>query len=436
MVNVVGPQTPEIVGQQPDPNWLSQMAQGRSAASRIAEVLRGPQMQQAMQMMNARMAPVQQQGYATRDPSMLEGIAQFAQNMRGQSMMKDLQEQARVLRGEEQAGTQAELQRQDFIRQQQQDFQRQIAEDARRSNAQQFRGGMEVWTNDDGETVEFAMTGEGPKDSQGNPVDLSGFRPVEKTTAGRFGISNLPAAGQREVAGVYGNIRKAQDIKSIAGDMTQEDADSLNNVFANRSIQAMTPMEFENFVTNNMRNFSPRVKRFLEATASLGAEQRHALFGAALTRAEKGSAERFIVGADGLDLGDGLSRVDTFVDGQKAILGGWDDATGSNLLGHPTVQEYRYHRSDEQKPEIVQKIEKMTPEQKQARIAELRAKAGQSEPQPEEETQSPRNVRELRRRNQARSQAVRAQQTILDEMEESEREAGLVQTRRGLRRRN
>jgi hypothetical protein len=74
----------------------------------------------------------------------------------------------------------------------------------------------------------------------------------------------------------------------------------------------------------------------------LGAEQRHELFGAALTTREGRSAESFIVGANGLNLGSGLSRVDSFVDAQKAVLGGLDDMYGEGYLNKPTVLNYQY----------------------------------------------------------------------------------------------
>lgn len=335
MVNVVGPQTPEIVGQQPDPNWLSQMAQGRSAASRIAEALRGPQMQQAMQMMNARMAPVQQQGWATRDPSMLEGIAQFAQNMRGQSLMKSLQSQAQDLRAQEEQGAQAELARQDFIRQQNQDFQRQMAEDSRTA----MRGSAETWVDDDGNRVNLYNTQRGPVDSRGNPVDLTNLRRAEDIESQSIGalLKQVPSADRRKALEHYDELSSLSDISAVARRLSTDDKRKLNQAGFDVAIKAATPAAFENYVNTNLKGYSKEVKDYLEKVHAYSAIRRKNLSGTALTQMENTLSQMFLPSASGLNFEDTLRRVDSEAQRNTNALQNVDRLYGTNIMGRAPI---------------------------------------------------------------------------------------------------
>ena len=320
------------------------------------------------------------QGYAARGANIFNAIEAMARRRQGQRELKEFEEKQGGLRKTIEQGRLAELGRQDTNRQQEKVFQRTLAQEARDHNAALMRGDPQVWTNDNGDELVWAMTQSGPVNPYtGERVNLEGFEPPAKGVS-RYGFGQLRAKDQTLASNAFAGIRKATDIKNLAKDFTQGDVDSLNKVFQNTAIKAMTPAQFENYVQNNWKNLSPRVKKFYSKSKALGAEQRHALFGAALTKREGASAESFIVGADGLNLGDGMIRIDNYVDGLKASLGGMDDAYGSDLLNHPTVTSYQYYQAGSPQQAVPQGLSEadmnMTDEQLNAEIQQLMQQLG------------------------------------------------------------
>jgi len=329
---------------------IQQQVQGQQAASKIAEILRGPQMRQAQKMQDYKMAPLQGEGWATQAPTVFDAFAQMAQNYRGNQNAKAMQEQADVLRGDVSRGYEAELQAKDFNQQRAYAQNSQMAADARADNMAKVYGKPEAWVNKNGEQREFINTGYGPVDPvTKQPVNLEGFQPIQAERLNGAG-SGLGRTQERESAGAFKIIRAAQGIKDIAGDFTDKDIDSLNTPAFSNAVKIATPAAWEAYVTNNWKTFSPAVKKYVTKLNMLGAKQIHELYASALTKLENQRAQGFAVGTEGLILRDALMRVDSLYDSAVDTLGGIQDATGKNLLDHDTVTSYKYgYKTDAQK---------------------------------------------------------------------------------------
>lgn len=368
-----------------DPNIMQRRAQGANAQSQIAELLRGPQMQQAMAMQNQQMAPLQR----GQSANMLSAISNLATRRRGQSDARNIQNQIAALRGQSEQGQIAGMEYEQALKNQAFKQNEMMAQQARDDRANDIRGNMEVWEDKDGNEVVVGMTADGPVDSERRPMTLEGFRPTQKIGANTksrsgYGKWGLSAPASKKVEDSYAKIISASNIKKMASEFTQSDADTLNAPALSQAISTVTPEAWENYVKNNQRNWSPRVTRLMNAMSALGAEQRNALFGAALTKQEGGYSERFIVGADGLDLGDSMLRLDNLVDMEKATLEAIDRANGSETLGDDVVKSYKYYQSPEDRQEgapkaptvdiqaLGQQLQNMS-----SRLQQLQQKAGE-----------------------------------------------------------
>ena len=323
-----------------DPALLQQQAAGMGAAQELAALPKTAQYANALRQSEAGLPEAQGSGFSWAGPNFMNLLGMMAERRGGRENLRALDSRAEALRAQSQEGMQAENQIKEQLRQQEVARER----EKEQTRAGQLDAGAEVFVNknDPNDKILAARTPNGYVDpTTREPVDLTNYEKQERESESRA-FSGVPARDRSKATSAFEKIRKAQNIKELATGFTQEDVDSLNRVGVNTAVKTMTPADFENFVTHNYRNFSPRVRKFLDLTAMLGAEQRHELFGAALTTREGRSAESFIVGANGLNLGSGLSRVDSFVDAQKAVLGGLDDMYGRGYLNKPTVLNYQY----------------------------------------------------------------------------------------------
>lgn len=325
MVNLVGPDTPQNVApQEANPNWLANIARGQGAQSELSNVLRGPQMQQAMQLQNARMAPLQQNGLATRTPTLFDAFAQMSQNHRGNQQAKALQAQAQALRGEAQAGQQAQLEQESFRRDE--DYQRRLdaqkmayeqnrnlAQEARAARGKEMRGDAETWVNNAGDQFNIYNTANGPVDSQGNPVNLDGMRRQTEDSKASFSklMQRIPSADRRGALDSFDELSSLSDINAAARKFTPEDFVKLNQAGVDTAVKGLTPAAWENYVQNNLKDYSPAVKGYLEKVNAYSAMRRKNLSGTAVTVMENQLNQTFLPNATGSNFEDMARRIDS-----------------------------------------------------------------------------------------------------------------------------
>jgi hypothetical protein len=86
-------------------------------------------------------------------------------------------------------------------------------------------------------------------------------------------------------------------------------------------LDAATPQGLNALIKSEYSGYSPEAKSFLESLARMSAEERHALFGAALTEGEERSGAEFLAFVNGLSLDQIMSRAkDTFGSNREKLI--------------------------------------------------------------------------------------------------------------------
>jgi hypothetical protein len=327
------PNTPQPYTPQPiDPALFKQQVQGMNAQSQLAQLLRGPQMQQAMMDRNAQLQGVTGQGLASNAPNIFQAIGTALRRGRGRSAMSDLEAKAQALRGDVETGQMAGLQAEELNRQRNLDAQIQqalAAQNARKEiedkKSERLREDFETWIDPKtGETRQLATTvGKGIVDENMQPVrDLGDFRRLEDNSP----VIRIGGKRQQKVAAkAYAVLRNLDDVKASAAALKPEEVKLLNRPLLDVVVKG-APGDFETYVRENKINLTPAVKDYLARVNMAAARLRHGLYGSALTRMEASLANAFIPGAAGTTFEDTLRRIDVFAKDQKNILAGIEDA--------------------------------------------------------------------------------------------------------------
>lgn len=164
----------------PDHTVLQQQqARGITAQDELNQLRGGPQAQMMYDRANAEMPQVTGNEFSARQPNIMENIASMVSRKSGRDDIARMKTQADALRGEVAQGRQAEMQQQDAVRREAFEQNARMAKEAREERMRTYKGNFQTWENNKGNTVTFAMTGNGPVDSQGNRVNLDGYKPLE-----------------------------------------------------------------------------------------------------------------------------------------------------------------------------------------------------------------------------------------------------------------
>lgn len=315
-----------------DPALFQQQAAGTRAQAQLANLLRGPQMQDAMLNKYAELPGVTGEGLASNAPNLFQVLATGLQRGRGRKQMSDLEAQAKALRGEMQTGKQAELAAQEENRQRNLDMQmRQVleAQAARKALEEQrlgtLREDFETWVDTGtGELKQLATTrGKGIVDENMQPVtDLGNFRRLEKKSP-IYGIGSKQQ--QKVAARAYTTLRNLDGVKTAASSLSDDEIKLLNRPLLDVAIK-LAPGDLETYAREQKIGLTPKVKSFLNRLNLAAANLRHELYGAAVTEMENALANAFIPGAAGLTLEDSMRRLDVFADSQRNVLAGIEDA--------------------------------------------------------------------------------------------------------------
>lgn len=337
---------PQPWQQQPtvDPRLLKTQARGIAAANQLADIHQGPAMARALRMQNAEAPGVVGQGYAAQGPTLLQGLAHMAATRQGANQVRDLERQARALRGETDQGIQAQLeaeaQQAQINSQQQMDLAR-LASNERialeKTRQGQMKGAVKPWINEQtGAMVNASHSpGKGMVDERGNEVSVEGMVPFDESRQAKqfgYGFKNLPATAKKDVIGADFGMRQLNDISNIANSLSPDQLKELQRPGLDVAVRAATPGAFEEYIQQNHKGLSREVKQYLQKVNNFASNIRHERFGSALTIGETRLAEAFLPSATGIGLMERADRLNSFYDDFMNQVSAVDNVTGSNFM--------------------------------------------------------------------------------------------------------
>ena len=313
------PGAPDLINQYQQ--LLQQSGRGMAAADEIAQLNQGAAMARALRASETELPGVQGQGYSASGPTPLQAVATFLQRRRGRNELADMEKQADVLRGQMREGREAYAQTPIMQEQLQNQYQnqrldtefkqRQRLEQARMDAERKMPSGKpQVFQLPDGKEVTALVTADGGTDLNGNPIDLTGAIPKEEDQYSNLTGSQKKIVDQSSIA-----LKDLRDIQTTLKSFDKTDVESLLQPGFDVIVRTYTPDDFKNYVNQNQRSFSPRVKQFLLQIAKFDSVERHAMFGSALTRTENAKAEDWLAGAKGQGLAEINMRLDNFARG-------------------------------------------------------------------------------------------------------------------------
>ena len=116
---------------------------------------------------------------------------------------------------------------------------------------------------------------------------------------------------------------KANRVAKIGNSLSPESKAKLNdssNLLKQVMLSSFSPSKASALIKNEFSGYGQDAKDFIVAVSRLSAEERHELFGSALTQTEKESSEDFLARVEGLSLDQMLSRLgDTYLANQDSL---------------------------------------------------------------------------------------------------------------------
>lgn len=335
-----------------DPSLLQQQAQGLSAINELKMLPQSAQYAQALRQSEATLPEATGQGFARTGPNFMNLLGMMAERAGGRKKLGALDTRAQALRGQAQQGTMAELQAQEQQRQmeaqqraQELEAQRAFQRERDQAAAGQIKGPFRSWVNEEtGEMITASNTAEGAIDSQGQPVNLDGFRPYEPPRAAAGG-GRAYAHTQKKAIPAVATLKNINQVRGMADELDENDVGELNDLTEQIFAQTLAPKAIEEYIESNWMNYSPRVKRYLSAMRAITAQARHALTGAALTRFEERITNAFLPTptTKGLTVEDRMSRLGNLYDRARTELEAIDEVTGTEFSN-------KYDQWEEWKP--------------------------------------------------------------------------------------
>jgi hypothetical protein len=162
-----------------------------------------------------------------------------------------------------------------------------------------------------GDKITAFMTPSGPVDAAGSPISTD-FTPVQ-SSGGSSGGGGRTAVGPKRDAVEHLNMRGAVDrIATTASSFNNDDHFELQSSmkrFKTKLALSLTPSQWEQFVEGEMKGKSDNIRNFLLQVRKLGARERNALFGSALTNTEYKSSETFSPAAQAVAMKEMMRRI-------------------------------------------------------------------------------------------------------------------------------
>jgi hypothetical protein len=169
-----------------------------------------------------------------------------------------------------------------------------------------------------GEQFQVTRYADGYKDGDLNHISLKGKTAVPvKTEVGNVDLTGGGYGSSKDVTlqkAQYRGMWTANEIMGQANKFTTADKTQLNSGLdrlKQLAIKGFSPQLVKAFVSEELSGYSPAVKKFFVELSRMSAEERHALFGSALTKTETESSEDFMARVQGLSLDSLLSRIES-----------------------------------------------------------------------------------------------------------------------------
>ena len=247
------------------------------------------------------------------------------------------------------------IREQNLTREDEQLATKQTREDSKNAAARtEMRGDPTLFRNDTtGDELNVIMTDNGPVDSQGNRVNLAGFRKVDDANSKNAAYGGRSrAAAEREALNLYNRRSSVDSLASIALEFTDTEIKELQDIrsrLGKKIALAVTPQDFEQVVEGEFEGYTPKIKAFMNELRRGGAQLRNDLFGSALSKNEARSSEGFSSAAGGLSLSDIMLRLGTLDDRTVENLTNLDAAYNedfSTRRQYETMSAYRRRQKE------------------------------------------------------------------------------------------
>lgn len=162
-------------------------------------------------------------------------------------------------------------------------------------------------------------------DSESNLISsLKGYSKDATSTVAlaQYGYGN---ESEDKLAGEYFQLMgQANRVGTKVNELPDQARDELNSGkvrFGQWFLNTASPAGLSALIKSEYSGYSAESKSFLESLARMSAEERHSLFGAALTEGEERSGEEFLAFVNGLSLDQIMSRAkDTFSSNREKLL--------------------------------------------------------------------------------------------------------------------
>lgn len=337
-VHTVEPQPLAAYLRTVDPELLKRQARGMTAAGQAQDILQGPALANALRQQQMEMPGVAGQGFAAQGPTMLQGLAVMAGNRQGDNKVRELEAQARALRGETEDATLAELQARNQAAQidrqaawenaeanranqvDRDNIRAEIREEEMRLRGEMIQGERKTFIDQTtGELVHATSRKNGKWiDQNEQPITNTNLIPYEKSIQYRrmgTDYENLKSENDRKtVNGAFDSINRLNHIADISAEMTPADFVGLDSEAWQTAIKTLVPGEWEEWARNNkwISKLTPRAQAYLRETASFAADIRHQLYGSAVTWSEQSFFNAFSPAAFGASVAERNARLAAF----------------------------------------------------------------------------------------------------------------------------
>jgi hypothetical protein len=300
-----------------DPSVMLALAKGLRAQSELQGLNSGPEMRMALEQASSPYEQVQGEGFASQAPGVLNLIANIAERRQGQGRVNALDERAKVLRGEVTEGSLAEKQ-QALQLAQQEALAKQQAQVVQHENNMirdraKLEGQAQLRTETtkparirykdlvgpDGKTVRVGESDTGDVFLNGERIDPSAYREVDKSIRG--GTELKPSASQmNEYMAADKSLATLDELTKYYGDApdaVKDDADSsLKSAFVD-----YTPTQPLTRMMENTLYRHPETKDYLARIYQFDSRLTKEMTGLSGSKYEMKDRQRWSPGAPGID---------------------------------------------------------------------------------------------------------------------------------------
>jgi len=303
-----------------DPALAQKRAQGLTALEELRGIPQSAELARALRMSEAQLPEAQGEGFAWAGPNFMNLFAQMAERSAGRENLQNIDTRAAELRRQATAGSEAEQQQNELIRQQEMAFKRDLQDQA----AKQVKGPYKPYRTKDGKIVYVSNSGYGAIDDQGNPYSMNDLEPVYPPRSG--GGDKTYASVIKEAIPLISTLKNVQRTRAHADKLTEDDMNELNRTAKTVAIENFTPEKIINYVRENINDYSPEVRDYLNSMLAISADIRHKLSGSAVTEMEKKLTDAFLPSAAGIGMEERMRRLGNLYEQARHNLMAVDEA--------------------------------------------------------------------------------------------------------------